>query len=265
MGASFSGEKGAKGSVGATGAKGAAGAKGDTGPKGDPGVKGDPGAKGDAGKDGEVTYEDLKAKSMWCADGQLCTVPNSIALEDKTIRLRTKPDNNHGIRFDTSADGPIMYGNRGGLLATGGNGNNKVAGWDREKFIVHKNIEVLGNIKFGSLGPYQMKFHGLNKCADVAQNNGLGRWNCNKSAAQQFWWNPVTGKLQAHNGACLEIMDNNNAVDWRACTSSAAQVFTMDEHRRLRHGDKCIDVSHQRKLDNCNKDGTGQMFSFEDI
>jgi hypothetical protein len=67
-----SGDRGDKGDIGSVGAKGD---KGDRGEKGDKGDKGDRGDQGAAGIPGQVSYDDMKTKSMWCADGELCKIP----------------------------------------------------------------------------------------------------------------------------------------------------------------------------------------------
>jgi len=65
-----------------------AGPPGPPGPAGqDSTIAGPPGPAGPAGKDGqngqngEVTFKDLQQKSMWCADGTLCKVPNNSYIE----------------------------------------------------------------------------------------------------------------------------------------------------------------------------------------
>lgn len=50
---------------------------GPQGPLGPPGPPGPIGPQGPQGLSGEVTNEYLKANSLWCTDGQICSIPST--------------------------------------------------------------------------------------------------------------------------------------------------------------------------------------------
>ena len=51
------------------------GPQGPLGPLGPIGPLGPQGPIGPPGKDGEITNDFMKANSIWCADGQICSIP----------------------------------------------------------------------------------------------------------------------------------------------------------------------------------------------
>lgn len=64
---------------------------GPRGPEGPPGPAGRDstiaGPPGPPGKNGEVTFNDLQQKSMWCADGTLCKIPNGAYAEIESAKI----------------------------------------------------------------------------------------------------------------------------------------------------------------------------------
>jgi hypothetical protein len=122
---------------GAKGDTGSQGAKGDTGGIGNRGLTGDTGAQGSqgtAGKDGTADVTLVKPNTLWCADGELCTLPALktgikgndnvfIGIGDKKDYNFTKTDlnfsNSNGIQFGDGFDktqdaGQISYGRHDG-------------------------------------------------------------------------------------------------------------------------------------------------------
>ena len=76
MGQGKQGPPGQAGIDGQPGSQGPIGPQGPQGPQGDRGIQGPEGPRGPPGANGEVTRNDMKGLTLWCADGDLCKLPS---------------------------------------------------------------------------------------------------------------------------------------------------------------------------------------------
>ena len=69
-----------------------------------------------------------------------------IVLNDKTITLRGSTDPNHGLKYDSATDGPILGGYTGGKLNAGTNFATEVLSWKPGAVGIKGDVTISGNI-----------------------------------------------------------------------------------------------------------------------
>jgi hypothetical protein len=80
-----------------------------------------------------ILKEGTRNMTLWCADGSFCQVPKGKGVALESGQAITMRDQNHGIQYNSTFDGPTMYGWSGG--AVGWRGQDGVfqrrISWDR--------------------------------------------------------------------------------------------------------------------------------------
>jgi len=87
----------------------------------------------------------------------LLDVEGNVRVNDNDLFLRGESDRYHGLGWygqakpfgDAQPDGPVLYGNAGGALATTSSGKQTALSWDANGVTVAKDLNVTGTLKVG--------------------------------------------------------------------------------------------------------------------
>jgi Collagen triple helix repeat (20 copies) len=236
---------GQKGDTGLTGPAGIQGNRGETGLTGPQGIQGIPGQKGDTGlagiqgqiglagiqgiqglpgKDGEVTNQFLKENSLWCADGDICTVPKNI-VSSKDITISGKSvfqgllTSKGGAIFETGStfdgfsnlNGPSTHG---GLATFNGNTrfNKNISVHPDNVFSIDEVNVPGGRLKIDATGAR------LGGDLTIAKNATANQFNAKKITIGAWNIEETPRGLQFNkNGSgsyIIKSMDGDRWVDW---------------------------------------------------
>lgn len=117
-----------QGKQGPPGQDGIPGSQGPQGPQGPQGDKGPEGPRGPPGINGEVTKNDMKGLTLWCADGELCKLPSgkrgidwgfggSRIMDDAQLIIESDDNIYHRVGGDNvtnvTKDMAYVFGNKG--------------------------------------------------------------------------------------------------------------------------------------------------------
>ncbi len=195
------------------------------------------------------TSELVKGNSLWCADGNICSLP----------------DNKNTIVFGTTGSNISARPDGNGLIF---NAKGRLSKFYSDQTILDDTRLING------LGPHMINFYlKTNKCFDSGNigtsGSNTGEWECNVNSKNQHWYyHPLTGQLKSRgSGLCLDTYDS--AWNLKTCNASNInQKFEMDKGLlRAYNGGytTCVSSNNTQRKAACNNSDNGQALMFTDI